>query len=251
MTDNVFSELNYNGEGRSRWLGSPDEVLKRTDGIDSAPSENELLEYPSPMIESDEAVSEIAPRKYERLDARYLYLHSRITKIGDYAFSGCVNLESIVLPDSVDFIGEGAFMHCRSVHTIELPDAITAISPYTFLGMRSLEILSFSRGVREIHLNAFFACENLEHIVYGGSEDDWKKIKFVGDKEVLHGIYITCTGDKPDEYGIDEWHKKMNDHLRESDDVSISSITGGSRKRKSDELMAELDDIIKRVIDDN
>ena len=57
-----------------------------------------------------------------------------VTSIGDYAFSGCYNLNDISIPESVIYIGEGAFNRCYNLHNetiisvrgiISIPDDIT------------------------------------------------------------------------------------------------------------------------------
>ena len=247
MKSNEFPELEYDGNGRSPLLGSPEDVIAKLSEIPMPPSDGELKKCDEPMIGFSEAASEIEAYKYEKLDSKYSYLHDGIKKIGDYAFCGCKNLESIVLPDGLEYIGEGAFMHCVKIENIDIPSGVNAILPYTFLGMRSLDMLSFTKSVSELHLSAFLACENLKFIVFHGSEDDWKKIKFIGDKEIFKGIYITCADDSTDKYGINAWYTRLNAYLKEGEDANVFSLTDGSRKKKFDELMAELDSIIKKL----
>ncbi len=247
MKSNEFIELEYDGNGRSPQLGSPEDVIAKLSGIPMPPADDELRICDEPMIGFSEAASQIEAYKYANLDSKYSYLHDGIKKIGDYAFCGCKNLESIVLPEGIDYIGEGAFMHCAKVENIDIPNGVNAILPYTFLGMRNLDMLSFTKSVRELHLSAFLACENLKFIVFHGSEDDWKKIKFIGDKEIFKGIYITCADDSTDKYGIDAWHDKLNAYLKEGEEASLFSLTDNTRKKKFDELMDELDSIIKKI----
>ena len=40
---------------------------------------------------------------------------TKISAIGDYAFSTCLSLQSVIIPDNVTSIGDGAFMACAFV----------------------------------------------------------------------------------------------------------------------------------------
>ena len=45
----------------------------------------------------------------------------RVTSIGEYAFMDCVELTSVIIPESVTSIGEGAFKGCSNLAEITLP----------------------------------------------------------------------------------------------------------------------------------
>ena len=61
--------------------------------------------------------------------------------LADWAFSGCINLKSITIPDVVTSIGEYAFMKCEG-----------------------LEELTLGAGLKKIATNAFKDCEELKKI---------------------------------------------------------------------------------------
>lgn len=56
----------------------------------------------------------------------------------DSAFGYCVQLTSIVIPDSVIAIGEYAFAYCISLTNITMPNSVTSIGEYAFSQERVL-----------------------------------------------------------------------------------------------------------------
>lgn len=55
------------------------------------------------------------------------------TAIKAYAFYNCVNLRSIVCPNSIKTIGRDAFDYCRALTSITLPQDLATIENYLFL----------------------------------------------------------------------------------------------------------------------
>lgn len=52
--------------------------------------------------------------------------------IGDSFFSGCENLETVIIPEGTTYIGDGAFGGCLSLTTITIPSNVTNIGPSAF-----------------------------------------------------------------------------------------------------------------------
>ena len=63
-----------------------------------------------------------------------LTIGDSVTKIGNYAFSGCSSLTSITIPDSVTSIGDYAFEGCSSLTSVTIPNSVTTIGSYAFSG---------------------------------------------------------------------------------------------------------------------
>ncbi len=57
-----------------------------------------------------------------------------ITHIGNYVFSGCRSLTSVVIPDSVTRIGGCAFDGCSALTSVTIPDSVTCIGNSAFEG---------------------------------------------------------------------------------------------------------------------
>ena len=81
-----------------------------------------------------------------------------VKTIGNWAFSGCVNLRTVTLPASVTEIGEGVFGGCTNLTSVRIPASVKTIQKWTFEG-----------------------CEALTDVYYDGSEADWKKIVIYED----------------------------------------------------------------------
>ncbi len=79
-----------------------------------------------------------------------------ITSIGQYAFSGCQNLESVTLPESLTTLGSEAFSSCKSLRAVKIPSKVTTIPDQCFNGCSSLESVTIPEGVTTIGDRAFY-----------------------------------------------------------------------------------------------
>jgi hypothetical protein len=78
-----------------------------------------------------------------------------VTGIGNQAFIGCTNLESIVIPNSVTTIGSQAFSGCTKLESIVIPNSVTMINYGTFEGCTNLKSVTIGDKVTYIDMNAF------------------------------------------------------------------------------------------------
>jgi len=89
-----------------------------------------------------------------------------VTKIGDYAFSGCKNLVEIKLPDSVTSIGHWCFSK-SSLKSIVIPDSVTEIGDAAFWECRALEKITIPAA--KFGSNAFYECKNISEVYFSDS----------------------------------------------------------------------------------
>ena len=89
---------------------------------------------------------------------------SSVTSIGDYAFSGCTSLMSVVIPDSVTNIGDSAFSGCGRLTSVTIPNGVTSIGGYVFSGCDGLTSVTIPDSVTSIGSFAFYDCSGLTSV---------------------------------------------------------------------------------------
>ena len=85
-----------------------------------------------------------------------------VTRIGDRAFSGCENLQSITLPEGVTSIGDWAFYNCKSLQSITLPEGVTSIGNGAFEDCEKLQSVT----IPDISINEFKTIDRWRHGSY-------------------------------------------------------------------------------------
>lgn len=84
---------------------------------------------------------------------------------------------SPTLPSYLPNIGGHAFAENQSLIVANIPDNITKLGHSAFANCLHLQVVSIPRTVKEIGFNCFFNCASLERINYGGTKEEWRKIK--------------------------------------------------------------------------
>lgn len=77
------------------------------------------------------------------------------------------------------------FYGCTSIKKIDLKNVTPTEFSYTFMGCSNLESIAFQKKVTSIGISAFEKCNKLKYVFYLGSEDDWNKIVFGNNNEML------------------------------------------------------------------
>ena len=90
-----------------------------------------------------------------------------VTSIGYYAFSGCEDLTSINVPNTIKSIGELAFGDCTGLKSIIIPDSVRCFGGNgTFVNCTSLEYVKIGSGMTDLFdMSSFQGCTSLKTVV--------------------------------------------------------------------------------------
>ena len=110
--------------------------------------------------------------------------------IGNYAFSGCCSLTSLILPSSVTEIGSSAFYGCSGLTSLTLPSSVTSIGSSAFEACYGLFSLTLPSSVTEIGESAFRGCSGLTSLTLPSSVTSIGKSAFEGCSG-LTSIYVS------------------------------------------------------------
>ena len=91
----------------------------------------------------------------------------KVKRIGDYAFEGCTNLTSVVIPNSVTEIRERAFYGCTSLTSVVFGNSVKDIGPASFQLCTSLISLTIPSSVTNIGSGAFNGGASLISLTIG------------------------------------------------------------------------------------
>lgn len=89
----------------------------------------------------------------EDASLRELVIPEGITVIPDEAFWGCVNLERVEFPASLEVIGRNAFRGCTSLSEIVFSTGLKIIYPEAFFGAEKLTEMEYPEGITAIGVN--------------------------------------------------------------------------------------------------
>ena len=157
--------------------------------------------YSGCQIESD---NELGDRCFYETNLMSIKLPKSLKRIGEYAFSNCIYLESVECNDGLEYIENCAFRNCSNLKSINLPNSLVSIGTYTapyysnydyvsdgvfqnctslgpklvipekitdiygntFKDCTSLDSVYIGKSVNEIHYASFYGCNNLRYVSF-------------------------------------------------------------------------------------
>lgn len=86
-----------------------------------------------------------------------------LTSVEEYAFSGCRNLTSVIVPKNVETTQNYAFSGCRNL-SITLPEGLTELGPNTFNGCYYMKEIRLPESLTTIARQVFYDCYGLKSL---------------------------------------------------------------------------------------
>lgn len=119
-----------------------------------------------------------------------------IRYIGKSVFSGCQNLTTINLSDSIRYIGDGAFYGCSSLKNIHWPLRLTTIGNFAFRET-ALETISLPEGVTSVGINAFHNCPFAKTVYIPSTANVEDNCSYYFEQKEGVNCVITCMSPIP------------------------------------------------------
>lgn len=107
------------------------------------------------------------------------------TKIGNFVFTGCTALTSIIIPDTVTSLGSNVFTSCTSLTSIIIPDSVLSMGDNMFQYCTALTTAVIGNGIQTLASSAFNSCSNLESVTIGNRVTSIKQRAFYKCKKLM------------------------------------------------------------------
>ena len=143
------------------------------------------------VLKIKKGTKQIDPHQYEgRLDIEELIIADTVEVIGNGAFQGCINLKKITWGANVHSIGNYAFLHCRSLKTLYLPNSIKCIGHVAIGYCTGLYYVEFEDDNEvEIWTSVFVFCTGLVCIILPNRYKRIHEFSFCGCSK-LEDVFI-------------------------------------------------------------
>ena len=121
----------------------------------------------------------LAPWHANHLTFNAVVINNGVSTIGDYAFTGDVNLTSVSIPETVISIGECSFFGCGNLRNLSIPQSVSSIGNAAFAvsGLSSVAILG---NISIIANSSFYYCSGLSTLVIGNNVETIETGAFSG-----------------------------------------------------------------------
>ncbi len=117
---------------------------------------------------------EEVPWYSSRANIKEIIIEAGATNVGSYAFSDCVSLINVTLPDGIKSINYYSFYNCSALESIAIPDTVKIIGSYGFKNCTTLKtvIIGANSNLEAVYEGAFSGCVMLSSITLPSCVED-------------------------------------------------------------------------------
>lgn len=167
-----------------------------------------------------------APWWTERNYIKSVLISDGVTKIGNFAFNGCIVMNAVTIEDSVTAIGYNAFGSCWALTSVTLPRSVLTIENDTFAGCSRLTTISVDAAnpnyadIDGVLFNKAKTTLILYPGAHGASYTIPNSVKIIGDSAFEYSSIVSVIiPDSVKEIGVSAFQ----------DCYSLSSVVIGSK----------------------
>ena len=164
-------------------ISEANSIYKSVDGLVLSKDGRQLLSVPKRMymdsVNIPYGVEVISDEVFSGCtNLQCVILPDTVVHIGKHAFRKCRRLEAITLPSKLKSIGEEAFINCYGIRNIVIPNTVTSIGPWAFEDCHSLTNLVMGDSLSDLGEGAFYKCRKVSSIVIPNSLKSIRRATF-------------------------------------------------------------------------
>ena len=122
------------------------------------------------------------------INLQNLILPNSILTISEHAFDSMTSLKNVVLGNLIVSIGDGSFYDCKSIDGLLIPFSVNSIGNSAFYGCSSLNYLTIPNSITFIGNNSFDGCSSLNALNF----EDGNEILQLGYNSKTKGLFEDC-----------------------------------------------------------
>lgn len=112
------------------------------------------------------------------INLTFIKIPDSVINIGDCAFAYCTKLKNVVIGNNVENIGCEAFDFCTSLKSISIPDRVTSIGDSAFEECVELANVTIGSGLIDLDTCAFIGCSALTKITVDSNNSNFSNDKY-------------------------------------------------------------------------
>ena len=152
---------------RSVFIGKGVETIDNFNGLLATPcfvidKENPHLKYVDGIIVSKDGRKVWAAKNSRR---RHIMLPEGVEEVNQYAFSGCIKMESLTPPSTLLRTRDNSFSCCPKLRSVIFPEGFESCGTQSFMEDDSLTNVDLPSTLNDLGFETFVDCLNLRTVV--------------------------------------------------------------------------------------